>query len=57
MTRTDGDRIVLRIAPEFADLNVDVIERRLEAVARALDLSAEIMIAPLPARLQGGRGR
>ena len=53
----DGDRIVLRIAPEFADLNVDVVERRLEAVARALDLPAEIMIAPLATRLQGTRGR
>jgi exopolyphosphatase/guanosine-5'-triphosphate,3'-diphosphate pyrophosphatase len=53
----DGDRIVLRIAPEFADLNVDVVERRLEAVAKALDVSAEVMIAPLPARLPGGRAR
>jgi hypothetical protein len=36
---------------------VDVVERRLEAVARALELTAEIMIAPLPTRLQGARVR
>ena len=53
----DRDRIVLRISPEFADLKVDVVERRLEAVARALDLSAEIMIAPPPTRLPGVRAR
>lgn len=48
----ERDRIVLRIAPEFADIKVDVVERRLEAVARSLELSAEIMIAPLPTRLR-----
>jgi exopolyphosphatase/guanosine-5'-triphosphate,3'-diphosphate pyrophosphatase len=51
----DGNRLILQIAPEFADLNVDVVERRLEALATHMDISAEIMIAPLPARFQRGR--
>jgi exopolyphosphatase/guanosine-5'-triphosphate,3'-diphosphate pyrophosphatase len=51
----DGNRLILQIAPEFADLNVDVVERRLEALATHMDITAEIMIAPLPARLQHGR--
>ena len=44
----DRDRLVLRIAPAFADLRVDAVERRLDAAAKALGLSAEVMIAPLP---------
>lgn len=47
----DRDRLVLRIAPEYADLRVDAVERRLDAAAKALGLSAEVMIAPLPTRL------
>ena len=53
----ERDRLVLRVAPEFADLSVDVVERRLEAVAKMLGLPAEIMIAPLPTRLKGVRSR
>jgi exopolyphosphatase/guanosine-5'-triphosphate,3'-diphosphate pyrophosphatase len=41
----DRDRLVLRIAPDFADLRVDAVERRLDAAAKALGLSAEVMIA------------
>jgi exopolyphosphatase/guanosine-5'-triphosphate,3'-diphosphate pyrophosphatase len=44
------DRLVLRIAPEYADLHVDAVERRLDAAAKALGLSAEVMIAPLAGR-------
>ena len=51
----DGNRLILHIAPEFADLNVDVVERRLEVVATHMGISAEIMIAPLPARFQRSR--
>jgi len=32
-----------------------VVERRLEAVATHMGISAEIMIAPLPTRFQRGR--
>jgi hypothetical protein len=53
----NGSRLILQIAPEFANLNVDVVERRLEALATHMDITAEIMIAPLPARLQHGRSR
>jgi exopolyphosphatase/guanosine-5'-triphosphate,3'-diphosphate pyrophosphatase len=53
----DRDRVILRIAPEFADLLVDVVERRLEAVAKLLGLSAEIMIAPLPAPIRDAMTR
>jgi exopolyphosphatase/guanosine-5'-triphosphate,3'-diphosphate pyrophosphatase len=42
----DRERLVLRIDPDYADLSVDAVERRLDAVAKALGLSAEVMIAP-----------
>jgi exopolyphosphatase/guanosine-5'-triphosphate,3'-diphosphate pyrophosphatase len=45
----ERDRIVLRIAPEFADLRVDAVERRLDALAKAIGLPSEVRIAP-PAR-------
>jgi exopolyphosphatase/guanosine-5'-triphosphate,3'-diphosphate pyrophosphatase len=51
----DGSRLILCIDREFADLNVDMVERRLEALATHMGLSAEIMIAPLPARIQRSR--
>jgi exopolyphosphatase/guanosine-5'-triphosphate,3'-diphosphate pyrophosphatase len=43
----DGDRVVLRISPEFADLEVDLVGRRLDALARVLGLAFEIVVAPL----------
>jgi exopolyphosphatase/guanosine-5'-triphosphate,3'-diphosphate pyrophosphatase len=52
---SDGARLILRIAPEVADLNVDLVERRLAALATQMELSAEIMIAPLPPRLHPAR--
>jgi exopolyphosphatase/guanosine-5'-triphosphate,3'-diphosphate pyrophosphatase len=48
----DGNRLILHIVPEFADLNVDLVERRLEALTTHMGISAEIMIGPLPTRLQ-----
>jgi exopolyphosphatase/guanosine-5'-triphosphate,3'-diphosphate pyrophosphatase len=51
----DGDRLVLRIAPEYADLRVDAVERRLDAAAKALGLSAEVMIAPVKSLLAGAK--
>jgi exopolyphosphatase/guanosine-5'-triphosphate,3'-diphosphate pyrophosphatase len=41
------DGIVLRIAPDAADLRVDAVERRLEALAKVLGLTSEIEIAPV----------
>jgi exopolyphosphatase/guanosine-5'-triphosphate,3'-diphosphate pyrophosphatase len=41
-----GGRLVLWIAPESADLKVDAVERRLEALAKALETNAEIRIEP-----------
>lgn len=41
----ERDRIVLCVNPEFADLRVDVVERRLDALARSMDLPAEMRIA------------
>jgi len=50
----ERDRIVLCIAPEFADLKVDAVDRRFEALAKALELPGEIrMIAPARARTRG----
>jgi exopolyphosphatase/guanosine-5'-triphosphate,3'-diphosphate pyrophosphatase len=43
----DRDRIILRIAPELADLRVDAVERRHEALAKALGVNGEIRIARL----------
>jgi exopolyphosphatase / guanosine-5'-triphosphate,3'-diphosphate pyrophosphatase len=51
----DGSRLILKIASEFGDLNVDVVERRLETLATHMGVSAEIMIAPLSGRLKRGR--
>ena len=48
----DGNRLTLQIAPEFADLSVEVVERRLETLATHMNITAEIMIAPLPRRLR-----
>jgi exopolyphosphatase/guanosine-5'-triphosphate,3'-diphosphate pyrophosphatase len=42
----EGDRLILRIAREAADLRVDAVERRLDALAKSLDIPAEIWIAP-----------
>jgi exopolyphosphatase/guanosine-5'-triphosphate,3'-diphosphate pyrophosphatase len=40
-------KIILRIAPDAADLKVDAVERRLEALAKALGLEPGIQIAAL----------
>jgi exopolyphosphatase/guanosine-5'-triphosphate,3'-diphosphate pyrophosphatase len=42
----EGERLILRIAREAADLRVDAVERRLDALAKSLDIPAEIWIAP-----------
>jgi exopolyphosphatase/guanosine-5'-triphosphate,3'-diphosphate pyrophosphatase len=46
------DRLVLTIAPDVIDLNVDVVERRLDALAKLLGVSAEIVIAPVKPQLK-----
>jgi hypothetical protein len=40
-------KIILRIAPDAADLKVDAVERRLDALAKALGLEPGIQIATL----------
>ncbi len=40
----EGDRLVLKIARRSADLRVDAVERRLDALARALDMVGETRI-------------
>jgi exopolyphosphatase/guanosine-5'-triphosphate,3'-diphosphate pyrophosphatase len=43
-------RVVLRIAPEFADLRVDAVERRLDALAKSMGATGEIRIVRPPKR-------
>jgi exopolyphosphatase/guanosine-5'-triphosphate,3'-diphosphate pyrophosphatase len=40
----EGSRLILRISPESADLRVDAVERRVDALARALDIQGETRI-------------
>jgi exopolyphosphatase/guanosine-5'-triphosphate,3'-diphosphate pyrophosphatase len=42
----DGNSIVLRISPDYADLEVDLVLRRLEALAKVLDRPFDIVISP-----------
>jgi exopolyphosphatase/guanosine-5'-triphosphate,3'-diphosphate pyrophosphatase len=53
----ERDRLVLRIAPEFADLKVDAVERRFEALAKSLDLPTEFRVAPLDKSRSRAAGR
>ncbi|HTJ63404.1 MAG TPA: Ppx/GppA family phosphatase [Alphaproteobacteria bacterium] len=43
----DDDGIQLRLSPEYADLEVDLVARRLEALAKVLNRPFEIVVAPL----------
>jgi exopolyphosphatase/guanosine-5'-triphosphate,3'-diphosphate pyrophosphatase len=43
-----GDRLVLEIAPDAADLKVELVERRLDALAKSLGAAPEIRIAGAP---------
>lgn len=51
----DGDRIILEIAPDAADLKVEAVERRMDALARSMGLTPEIRIAPKGRKPAGGR--
>jgi exopolyphosphatase/guanosine-5'-triphosphate,3'-diphosphate pyrophosphatase len=44
--RRDGARLILEIAPDAADLKVEAVDRRFEALARSMDLAPDIRIAP-----------
>jgi exopolyphosphatase/guanosine-5'-triphosphate,3'-diphosphate pyrophosphatase len=48
-------RVVLKIPTESADLKVDAVERRLEALARSLDMTAEIRVTPAASRRRSKR--
>jgi exopolyphosphatase/guanosine-5'-triphosphate,3'-diphosphate pyrophosphatase len=43
LTRESG-RLILRITPGCADLRVELVERRLDALARSIELLADIRI-------------
>ncbi len=52
----EGGRLILRIPPDLADLKVDSVERRLDALAKTLGVAAETWITP-PAAGNGARSR
>ncbi len=43
----EGGKIILRIARDAADLRVDAVERRLDALAKSMDVGSEIWIEPV----------
>lgn len=53
----EEDRIVLDITPDAADLKVEAVDRRLDALAKSMGLGWDVRIAPKLRKPAGGRLR